>query len=110
MIAEYRPGSVGVGVLYGRVPTAMTARPSLPPVIVDDGDVLLIRRRAEEGRLKWQFPLGRSSQASKAAVRDALEEPGLKVRTIGDLGERVHPDTGRTMLTSPARSSTARRL
>jgi 8-oxo-dGTP diphosphatase len=69
-------------------------------VIVDDGRVLLIRRRAEEDRLRWQFPAGKvepGESGDKAAVREALEETGLTVRTVGDLGERVHPDTGRTM-------------
>jgi 8-oxo-dGTP diphosphatase len=27
--------------------------------VVDDGRVLLVRRRVEEGRLPWQFPAGK---------------------------------------------------
>jgi 8-oxo-dGTP diphosphatase len=77
----------------------------LPPiaaaVIVNDGRVLLVRRRVEEGRLSWQFPAGKvepGESGDTAAVREALEETGVVVRALGRLGERVHPDTGRTML------------
>jgi 8-oxo-dGTP diphosphatase len=69
-------------------------------VVVQDGRVLLIRRVVEEGRLSWQFPAGKveaGERAGAAAVRETLEETGLAVRVVGDLGMRVHPDTGRTM-------------
>jgi 8-oxo-dGTP diphosphatase len=70
-------------------------------VIVQNGRVLLIRRRVEERRLSWQFPAGKvepGESVDLAAVRETLEEAGLAVRAISNLGERVHPDTGRTML------------
>ncbi|MFG1608373.1 NUDIX hydrolase [Actinoplanes sp. NPDC049265] len=69
-------------------------------VIVRGGKVLLARRRVSEGRLSWQFPAG-EVEAGEApagrAVQEAFEETGLKVQVTGDLGRRVHPDTGRTM-------------
>jgi 8-oxo-dGTP diphosphatase len=61
-------------------------------VIVDDGRVLLVRRRVEEGRLSWQFPAGKvepGESGAEAAVRETLEEAGLAVRVVGRLGERV---------------------
>lgn len=70
-------------------------------VVVDDGLVLLVRRRVEEGRLPWQFPAGKldpGESGGAAAVRETLEETGLTVRAVSRLGARVHPDTGRSML------------
>jgi 8-oxo-dGTP diphosphatase len=69
-------------------------------VIVDDGLVLLVRRRVREGDLSWQFPAGAiesDETASEAAVREAYEETGLAVRVTAILGERVHPATHRTI-------------
>ncbi|MET9550568.1 NUDIX hydrolase [Streptomyces sp. NPDC006627] len=69
-------------------------------VVVQDGRVLLIRRRVPEGVLVWQFPAGKvedGETAEQAAVRETLEETGLTVKAIKLLGERVHPKTGRLM-------------
>ena len=70
-------------------------------VIVNDGQVLMVRRRVKEGQLSWQFPAGEveaGESAEDAAVRETQEETGLAVRATSHLGERVHPNTGRTML------------
>jgi 8-oxo-dGTP diphosphatase len=70
-------------------------------VVVGDGRVLLVRRRVAEGPLSWQFPAGKvepGESGTQAAVRETQEETGLTVRATGSLGERVHPNTGRTML------------
>jgi mutator protein MutT len=69
-------------------------------VIVDDGRVLMVRRRVSEGDLSWQFPAGEvepGETAGEAAVREAYEETGLTVRAIGSLGRRTHPTTRRTI-------------
>ncbi|GIF78128.1 NUDIX hydrolase [Asanoa siamensis] len=69
-------------------------------VIIDDGRLLLVRRRVSEGQLSWQFPAGEVEQGESnedAAVREANEETGLTVRATKSLGSRVHPNTGRTM-------------
>lgn len=70
-------------------------------VIINDGQVLLVRRRVKEGSLSWQFPAGEvepGEAGDAAAVRETEEETGLTVRANSNLGERVHPATGRTML------------
>jgi 8-oxo-dGTP diphosphatase len=70
-------------------------------VIINDGQVLLVRRREREGQLSWQFPAGQvepGESGAEAAVRETQEETGLTVRPTGSLGERVHPNTGRTMI------------
>lgn len=70
-------------------------------VIVDDGQVLLIRRAVSEGELLWQFPAGvvePGESGEEAAVRETQEETGLEVAAVKTLGERTHPATGRRMI------------
>jgi 8-oxo-dGTP diphosphatase len=68
---------------------------------VNNGRVLLVRRRVAEGELSWQFPVGQiepDEMPEDAAVREAVEETTLTVAPTKRLGERVHPATGRTMV------------
>jgi 8-oxo-dGTP diphosphatase len=77
------------------------APPIAAAVIIQNGRVLLVRRRVKEGKLSWQFPAGAvedNESAGQAAVREAREETGLAVAETKVLGERVHPVTGRTMI------------
>ncbi|MER7464247.1 NUDIX hydrolase [Streptomyces sp. NPDC097981] len=69
-------------------------------VVVHEGCVLIVRRRVSEGRLSWQFPAGAvepGEAREEAAVRETLEETGIAVEALKLLGERIHPDTGRSM-------------
>ena len=70
-------------------------------IIVDEGKVLLVRRRVAEGNLSWQFPAGAIEDGEtpgQAAVRETREETGLTVAESEILGQRVHPNTGRIMV------------
>jgi 8-oxo-dGTP diphosphatase len=69
-------------------------------IVVQDGAVLMVRRRVAEGQLSWQFPAGEiepGESPDQAAVRETLEEVGMNVTALKLLGERVHPKTGRSM-------------
>ncbi len=57
--------------------------------------VLAGRRR--DGNPPWTFPGGKiepGESPEDAAVRETLEETGLRVRATGIIGSRVHPRTG----------------
>lgn len=79
----------------------MDGRPGIAvAVVVRGGRVLMVRRRAAEGELSWQFPAGGvepGEAPGEAAVRETAEETGLVVRVAGPLGERTHPVTGRAV-------------
>jgi NUDIX domain len=88
--------------LGGTVSHLATQRaPIAAAIIVENGKVLLVRRRVAEGELSWQFPAGEvepGETPENAAVRKACEETDLTVGAMKRLGERVHTATGRTMV------------
>lgn len=81
-------------------------------IVVQDGGVLMVRRRIAEGQLSWQFPAGEidaGETSEQTAVRETHEEVGMSVTALEVLGERVHPETGRSMsyIACAAESGTA---
>jgi 8-oxo-dGTP diphosphatase len=87
------PGSAGAGD---------TALPFVASaIVVRDGRVLMTRRRFREGPLLWNFVTGQVESGetpAEAVVREALEEVGLTVAVQRQIGERVHPASGRHMV------------
>ncbi len=79
----------------------VTEKPGISAaIIINNGRVLMVRRRISEGELMWQFPAGGievGETPEQAAVRETLEETGLTVESVKLLGERVHPKTQRLM-------------
>lgn len=78
-----------------------TEKPGISAAIItSEGRVLMVRRRVKEGELSWQFPAGAieaGESPEEAAVRETLEETGLKVEADSLIGQRIHPKTGREM-------------
>jgi 8-oxo-dGTP diphosphatase len=97
-----RPASAAVSTRPGGVRATVDARPTIAAaIIVQDGRVLMTRRRFAEGPLSWAFPAGECESGEspeQAAQREVLEEVGLEVEVLQRLGERVHPATGRHMV------------
>ena len=66
--------------------------------------VLVARRH--DGKPPWTFiadEIEPGESPAEAAVREVKEETGLRIRTTGVIGRRVHPQTGREMVYLAAR-------
>jgi len=88
----------------------MTDPARLPSVascyIVRDGRLLMTQRRFAEGTFEWAAISGKieaGETPAQAAVREAREEVGLSIEVTDQLGERVHPATGRHLIYVAAR-------
>jgi len=67
-------------------------------IVVNNGTVLMARRRQKEGNLHWQFPGGAANEGETdfaAAERETFEETDVICRASEVLGQRIHPTTGR---------------
>jgi 8-oxo-dGTP diphosphatase len=77
-------------------------RPSVAVAyIVENGRLLMLRRRRRLGTLEWAGPSGEieaGETAEEAAVREVREELGLDVVVERRLGEHVHPSTDRHLV------------
>ncbi len=104
-----RPRSKAANTTAGPAPASTApikqgseTRPSIAAaIIVEDGRVLMTRRRFAEGSLSWAFPAGECEEGESpepAVEREVHEEVGLEVQAMRRLGERVHPATGRHMV------------
>jgi len=97
-----------LGLSPGRTGDMLASRgsarePEQPPVvaaIVTSPLGVLVTHRID-GVPPWGFVAGKvepGESAADAAVREVKEETGLDIAVGRELGRRVHPDTGRTMI------------
>jgi 8-oxo-dGTP diphosphatase len=77
-------------------PTSAIGRPAIAVAIVTSHLGVLVGRR-RDANPPWTFPGGKiepGESPEDAAVRETLEETGLRVRATGVIGSRIHPRTG----------------
>ena len=82
----------------------MTRRPIVAAIVTSHLGVLVARRN--DGEPPWTFIAGEiepGEDPANAAVREVEEETGLRIRSTGVIGRRVHPHTGREMVYLAAR-------
>lgn len=97
LLAALRVAASHVDETLAELPGA--PRPVAAAIVVSARGVLAGRRN--DGKPPWTFIAGEvepGETASFAAVREVKEETGLEVRETGEIGRRVHPATGRTMI------------
>ena len=95
--------ATALGVLAGRLFEALdqAQKPNNPPltadpVVVRDGEILLVKRAREPFKGRWCLPGGFVDPGEKveaAALRELMEETGLEGEVVGLLG--VYSDVGR---------------
>lgn len=69
-------------------------------IIEKNGKLLMIKRKKTEGNLIWAFPGGKVEEnetKEEACIREVYEETGITVTIKKILGERIHPDTKKTI-------------
>ena len=75
------------------------ANPIVAAIVTSRFGVLVARRN--DGKPPWTFIEGEiepGEDPADTAVREVREETGLRIRTTGVIGRRVHPRTGREMI------------
>jgi 8-oxo-dGTP pyrophosphatase MutT (NUDIX family) len=73
-------------------------------IVTSPAGVLVARRH--DGNPLWTFIAGQiepGESPADTAVREASEEAGLRIQAGAEIGRRVHPGTGRTMVYVAAR-------
>jgi len=96
--ALHRPPDGGLRIFGG------PQQPVVAAIVTSPRGVLIGRRN--DRTPPWTFIAGEQEpgeQAEDTAIREVKEETGLEVRTGEEIGRRVHPATGRTMVYVAAR-------
>ena len=94
-VTKYDPES-------GEWVTQARQRPAIVAAIVTSDRGVLVGRR-NDGKPPWTFIAGeqdavKDENPADTAVREVKEETGLRIVAGELIGERVHPQTGRTMI------------
>lgn len=79
-------------------------RPVVAAIVTSEHGVLVGRRN--DGKPSWTFIAGQTEPGESpadAAAREVMEETGVLILAGQEIGRRVHPSTGRTMIYVAAR-------
>ena len=84
-----------------RPPTAQAAQPIVAAIVTSELGVLVGKR--VDGKPPWTFVAGEQDTVKDelpqdTAIREVKEETGLEIEAGDIIGDRVHPQTGRTMI------------
>jgi 8-oxo-dGTP pyrophosphatase MutT (NUDIX family)/transcriptional regulator with XRE-family HTH domain len=93
-------------------PAAVAGQQPVVAAIVTSAKGVLVGKR-NDGKPPWTFIAGEvepGEQPEDAAVREVKEETGCEIRTGEEIGRRVHPKTGRTMIYLAAKPERSTRL
>jgi 8-oxo-dGTP pyrophosphatase MutT (NUDIX family)/transcriptional regulator with XRE-family HTH domain len=96
---DTEPSSTAEGKLMTEPAAAPEPQPVAAAIVTSRLGVLAGRRN--DGKPPWTFIAGEvepGEAAPFAAVREVKEETGLEARAVSEIGRRVHPKTGRTMI------------
>jgi 8-oxo-dGTP pyrophosphatase MutT (NUDIX family) len=96
---DTEPSSTAVGEPMTEPATTPEPQPVAAAIVTSSRGALAGRRN--DGKPPWTFIAGEvepGETAPFAAVREVKEETGLEVRAQHEIGRRVHPKTGRTMI------------
>lgn len=81
--------------------SAATVEPQPVAAAIVTSRLGVLAGRRNDGKPPWTFIAGEvepGEAAPFAAVREVKEETGLEARAVSEIGRRVHPKTGRTMI------------
>jgi 8-oxo-dGTP pyrophosphatase MutT (NUDIX family) len=81
--------------------TSTTPEPQPVAAAIVTSRLGVLAGRRNDGKPPWTFIAGEvepGEAAPFAAVREVKEETGLEARAVSEIGRRVHPKTGRTMI------------
>jgi 8-oxo-dGTP diphosphatase len=97
-VTEYITSDIYVEVerLLEKIKSGSTLPKAVVGVVIQEGKVLLVKKKTSDDNSAWQFPGGAvedKETEQKTTVREILEETGIQCTPIRKIGERIHPSS-----------------